>query len=151
MSLTQQQYVLIMNLTKTLPKILQTDEEPSSAPSKSPNSAVPNAASPNTSNVTPTEKSNLDFAFKVPVVRLELFGNKATTKASLQEDSIAAFSINASHVQYQSQTDGSSEANVTVKSIAMSNTRPGDSIYRDLIPEGKRRGNQLYVTPLYSY
>jgi len=145
MSLTQQQYVLIMNLTKTLPGILRSDDETNAAPNKPSSSAVLDAAGPAQLPAAIAEKSGLDFAFKVPVVRLELFGNKATSKATLSEDSIAAFSINASHVQYLSRADGSSEANVTVKSIAMSNTRPGNSIYRDLIPEGKRRGNQLQV------
>jgi vacuolar protein sorting-associated protein 13A/C len=140
MSLTQQQYILIMNLTKTLPGILQNDDETTPAPARLSNATPADAIEQDTS---PAERSNLDFAFQVPVVRLELYGSKAMSTENLHEDSIAAFSINSSHVQYQSKADGASEANVTVKSIAMSNTRPGSSIYRDLIPEGKRKGNQL--------
>jgi len=151
MALTQQQYVLLMNLSKTLPGVFSNSEgNEVKEDLKSAGLAVTEAidkAEPNAVG----EKGTLDFAFKVPVARLELFGAKAMSPDSLQEASIAAFAINASHVQYQSRADGSSEANVTVKSIAMNNTRPGNSVYRELIPEGKRRGNQLSVVRKQSY
>jgi vacuolar protein sorting-associated protein 13A/C len=145
MSLTQQQYVLVMNLTKTLPRILKADDETLPTPARVPHPASSDVTGRDPSPSVAAEGANMDFAFRVPVVRLELYGNKATSKETLHEDSIAAFSINSSHIQYESKADGASEANVTVKSIAMSNTRPGNSIYRDLIPEGKRRGNQFTV------
>jgi hypothetical protein len=145
MALTQQQYIMLMNLSKTLPGVFSNGEGNEVKEGlKSAGAAVAEAAD----NVQPNvagESGNLDFAFNIPVARLELFGAKAVSLATLPEASIAAFAINASHIQYQSRANGSSEANVTVKSIAMSNTRPGDSVYRELIPEGKRRGNQLCV------
>jgi hypothetical protein len=134
---------MIMELSKTLPGILDTGEEESSEDRNVQADPIVSGSPDQAQLPVVGEKSNMDFAFKIPVARLELFGTKAISPGSLKEASIAAFAINASHVQYQSRADGSSEANVTVKSIAMSNTRPGNSVYRELIPEGKRRGNQL--------
>ena len=143
MALTQQQYVLLMKLSKTLPGVFSSNEgNEVKEDLKSAGVAITEAADKAQPNAI-AEKGSLDFAFKVPIARLELFGAKAVSPETLHEASIAAFAINASHVQYQSRADGSSEANVTVKSIAMNNTRPGSSVYRELIPEGKRRGNQL--------
>lgn len=148
MSLTQKQYILAMELLQTLPKAFTGVEEtdsPESSVSVTPIEATTpgGQATPPLTSPPQDAPKTLDAGFEVPSIRLELFGPKAITEETLKKDSIAAFAINKIGVKYRSEADGASRADVVVKAISMSNTRPGNFVYREMIPEGKRKGNQL--------
>jgi vacuolar protein sorting-associated protein 13A/C len=141
MTLTQKQYILIMDLAETLPGIFRgNDSEDSPEQSRS---GTPAGTQTPADVEQPQAISSMTFDFAIPLIRLEVFGAKAVDSATLASDSIAAFAINTSDVSYKSPGDGSSEVSITVQSISMSNTRPGKSVYREIIPLAKRSGNQL--------
>lgn len=61
--------------------------------------------------------SKLEFAFRCGGVQLELFTPEAVTKASLKANSLARFALNDVDVKYKMVSNGSSEAEVLLKSF----------------------------------
>lgn len=82
-------------------------------------------------------------AFNIPSINLELYDGEAVSSTSLQGHSIAKFRLNYAKMAYHSKTDGGSDLEVSLRSITMSNTRAGSSIFREIIPPAEHDGNQL--------
>jgi vacuolar protein sorting-associated protein 13A/C len=89
------------------------------------------------------QKTTLDFTFSIPSINLELLDINAVSKATVQGNSIAKFRMSAAAVTYKTCSDGAIQSEVSLRSITMSNTRRGSSIFREIIPAANHDGNQL--------
>ncbi|BGP36549.1 Vacuolar protein sorting-associated protein 13 [Rhodotorula kratochvilovae] len=90
--------------------------------------------------------ATLDLTFAVGTVYLELFTEAATTVASLEEASLARFSLNDTGVKYKMLSNGSMEAEVAIRSFTVHDTRPARlTKHREIIPATKHSGHQFMI------
>lgn len=82
------------------------------------------------------------------VVKLHLYDELASTEHSLREHGIARLALNNGTLRAKILSDGAMEAELVLKSFTMSNTRPGDTKFREIIPAAHHNRNQVMV--LYS-
>lgn len=149
--MTQHQYSLLLDLANSLPAALSSGESvpqealAESVPSSPATDLVPeiSVSAHDEKGTTETIQKKLAFHFTVPSVNLEIYDSEAVSAQSLKNHSIAAFRLGQADIDYKSVSDGSSQAEVAVKSFTMTNTRPGKAVYRELVPEAKHDGNQL--------
>lgn len=169
--LTQMQYMLIMELLQSLPRILAMDETfeeevigsaPLSTTSSAPASIPPTPGfeqdEPGPSvdlrpelgtvahgNDGETIKlyTSLLFSFSAPVVDLSLYDASATDEDSLKNRSIARFSLISTRVKLKTLSDGAMDVEVMLRDVTMANTRAGTSVWRDIIPSATHDGDQL--------
>jgi vacuolar protein sorting-associated protein 13A/C len=160
--LTQTQYVLLIALSQSIPRVLAgasegTDQVQSSISSQSP-STPDGIASESQSQVAlnpelnpvPTIPgariwSSLDVVVTISTVKLHLYDEQATTEASLKEHGIARFALNHNSLRYKMLSDGSGEAQVVLKSFTVNNTRQGNSKFREIIPAAQHDRNQFMI------
>lgn len=101
------------------------------------------------SNTTGSQPwTTLDLAVFVGAVQLHLYDADATSKSSLKDHGIARFALNENTLRFKLLSDGAGEAQVTLRSFTMSNTRPGISRFREIIPAAQHDRHQFMV--LYS-
>lgn len=90
--------------------------------------------------------ATLDLTFAVGTVYLELFTEAATTVESLEEASLARFSLNDTGVKYRLLSNGSMEAEVAIRSFTVHDTRPARlTKFREIIPATKHSGHQFMI------
>ncbi len=165
LSLTQRQYMLLMNLVDTLPRALSnvgdvdvSDESTPDTPltSSTPPTPVEEESSQDTGADLGPELdvtrmvgeqgqiwTSLDFGFSVASIGLELYGVNAILDNELETHSIAQFTLVQTRVGMKQLSDGAMEAEVSLQTLSFSNTRKGSSIFRDIIPASKHDGKQM--------
>lgn len=67
------------------------------------------------------------------------------TESNISEHGIARFALNNNSLRMKMLSDNSYEAEVVVKSFTMSNTRKGNSKFREIIPAAQHDNNQVMV------
>lgn len=87
----------------------------------------------------------LDLELKIMTIRLQLFDEKAVSEENLRSCGIARFALHDNGVRFRMFSNGAAEAEVILKSFTVSNTRPGPSKFRELIPAAKHDRNQFMV------
>jgi len=92
--------------------------------------------------------TTIDLVASVAAVRLHLYDKEATTEANLRDHGISRFALNDVSLRSKSMSDGASEAQLVLRSFTMSNTRPGGSKFREIVPAADHERNQFMV--LYS-
>ena len=163
LALTEVQYGMLVALSRSVPLIFAgapegiADAEPSTAKQQTverPDSTFhesavglypelegqPGAAQPRTT---------LDLVLNIATVKLQLHDRQATSEANLKDHGIARFALSDNSVQVKILSDGAMEAQVVLRSFTMSNTAPGPSKFREIIPAGQHDRNQfmlLYAT-----
>jgi len=90
----------------------------------------------------------LDLVVSVNAVKLHLYDALASSEIQLKEHGIARFALNDNTLRLKILSDGASEAQVVLRSFTMSNTRPGQSKFREIIPAAQHNRNQFML--LYS-
>lgn len=162
LSLTQRQYMLLMELVTSLPRALSgiggTDSSLESIPVTPGDGSL--VATP-TSEIPPSEFgvnlepelalakkaegmwTTLNFSFEVSSIALELYGPDAVNASDLKKNSIARFALLKAYVGFKQLSDGASEANFALKTLAFSSTRSGSCVFRDIIPATTHDGNQM--------
>ena len=90
----------------------------------------------------------IDLVASITAVRLHLYDREATTEANLRDHGIARFALNDVSLRSKSMSDGASEAQLVLRSFTMSNTRPGGSKFREIVPAADHERNQFMI--LYS-
>lgn len=170
MSLTARQYVLLMDVIKALPRALSEVEVDEDEENLSSSIATPVTASqpatpaneeeiedhhvnlePELTVVTsrdgqePTLWNAMDLVFDVGSIALEVYDVDAIAKEDLKAHSIARFALVKSHLGYKRLSDGATEAEFTLNTLAFSNTRSGNSAFRDIIPHTTQNGKQMCV------
>jgi vacuolar protein sorting-associated protein 13A/C len=94
-------------------------------------------------------RTTLDLVLTVATVKLQLYDRQATSEANLKEHGIARFALSDNSVRVKMLSDGALEAQVVLRSFTMSNTAPGPSKFREIIPAAQHDRNQfmlLYTT-----
>ncbi|KAJ7597035.1 vacuolar protein sorting-associated protein 13 [Mycena floridula] len=151
--LTQVQYGLVVQLSSSIPRVLSggppenTDKSVSTQAEKQP-SASTVALEPELrviSSAGSRSWTTMDLVVTVDTVKLHLYDESATTVANLKDHGIARFALNAISLRFKMLSDGAGEAQVVVRSLTMSNTRPGNSKYRDIIPVAQHDRNQFML------
>ena len=163
LQLTQTQYCLLIALSQSIPRVLDSNlpQELVESPivtdvSGTPEQILPDSISEATVDLRPevrpsgsangrTTWSKVDVFVSLDVVKLHLYDERATTEDTLREHGIARFALNASTLRAKLLSDGSTEAEVVMKSFTMSNTRPGSSKFREIIPAAQHNRNQVMI------
>jgi vacuolar protein sorting-associated protein 13A/C len=92
--------------------------------------------------------TTIDLVASIAAVRLHLYDREATTEADLRDHGIVRFALNDVSLRSKSMSDGASEAQLVLRSFTTSNTRPGGSKFREIVPAANHERNQFMV--LYS-
>ncbi|KAG8694260.1 hypothetical protein FRC09_009967, partial [Ceratobasidium sp. 395] len=173
-ALTQTQFKTLIALSRSVPQVFATASEaeedadestkrmstlPIETPTPAP--ATPNGngtlvdLGPEVSMTAIDQNGNevkiwtsLDLVFTCHAVKLHLYDQNASREDNLKECGIARFALVDNIVRYKSLSDGASEAEVVLKSLTMSNTRPGPSKFREIMPAAQHDRNQFMI--LYS-
>lgn len=169
LSLTQAQYILVMQVVQAIPRVLAVAPEAETSAEKSAVStpAISRKVSDSGKGSTPeatvdmvpelgltahTESgkdiarwSTVDVVFSVKTLRLQLFDKNATKEATLKESGIARFALNDNVVRFKMLSDGSTQTELILKSFTIGNTRVGNSRFREIIPAAQHDRNQFMV------
>lgn len=89
--------------------------------------------------------TTLDLVVNVDTIKLRLYDEKATTEDNVREHGIARFALNNSALRFKMLSDGAGEAQVVLKSFTVSNTRAGNSKFREIIPAADHDRNQFMI------
>jgi vacuolar protein sorting-associated protein 13A/C len=89
--------------------------------------------------------STMDLVVSMDAVKLHLYDQDATSEDNRKEHGISRFALNGSTLRYKMLSSGASEAQVVLKSFTMSNTRPGNTVFREIIPAAGHDRNQFMV------
>lgn len=162
LSLTQRQYMLLIDLMESLPRALNNVGDEVSPQSVS----VPSTPASNSEPDTPVSEhppmdpvvnlepelavvkgaegmwTKLDFVFSVGTVALEVYDAEALEESDLPKHSIARFALVKTHVGFKQLSDGAMEAEFSLKTLAFSSTRSAKSVFKDIIPSATHDGNQ---------
>ncbi|KIY71623.1 vacuolar protein sorting-associated protein 13 [Cylindrobasidium torrendii FP15055 ss-10] len=157
--LTQPQYVVLMGLAQSIPRVLAGAPE---GYAQAESSASPGRNTPNDSkesrSVTPADLApelvkssdaliwpSVDLVVAIGAVKLHLYDEHATTTSNLKEHGIMRFALNQNELRFKQLSDSSGEAQVVFKSFTMANTRSGQSRFREIIPAAQHDRNQFMV------
>ena len=89
--------------------------------------------------------ATLDLLVTLDVVKLHLYDELATSEQSLKDHGIARLALNSSTLRSRVLSDGATEAEIVLKSFTMSNIRPGNTKFREIIPAAQHSRNQVMV------
>ncbi|KAA1471483.1 DUF1162-domain-containing protein [Dentipellis sp. KUC8613] len=160
MSLTQMQYQMVMNLSRSIPVVLAgAPEGTAEAIDSRPDSQV--SRRPSADDLPESEGVNLlpeldrppsiqawttlDLFLGVETIKLQLYDGDAKAEKDLKEHGIAKFALNNNTVRCKMLSDGALEAQVVQKSFTIGNTRPGGSKFREIIPAAQHERNQFML------
>ncbi|KAJ7293574.1 vacuolar protein sorting-associated protein 13 [Mycena rebaudengoi] len=155
--LTQVQYILLIRLSQSIPKVFAGGPEAQPiqpAPSAKSISEVADSHSlvdlqPELKMVSSTNGkrpwTSMDLVVVIGAIKLHLYDAFATTNANLKEHGIARFALNHNTLRLKLLSDGAGEAQVVLKSFTVGNTRPGTSKFREIIPAAQHDRNQFMV------
>lgn len=153
------QYGLLIRLSKSIPEVLAAPMDATSqaepAISQS-NITTPTAAGTTAVDLEPELRiipstsgnvrwTSLDLVVAVETIKLHLYDGGAITEANLKEHGIARFALNDNTLRFKLLSDGAGEAQVVLRSFTMSNTRSGNSKFREIIPAAQHDRNQFMV------
>ena len=89
--------------------------------------------------------TSLDLVVTIDAVKLHLYDALATTPDNVKEHGIARFALNDNSLRLKTLSDGAIEAQIVLKSMTMSNTRPGNSKFREIMPAARHERNQVML------
>lgn len=85
----------------------------------------------------------LDLIISVKAIKLHLYDALASSQANLKDHGIAKFALNDNNLRLKLLSDGAGEAQVVLRSFTVSNTRPGNTKFREIIPAAQHDRNQF--------
>ncbi|CAD6910326.1 unnamed protein product [Tilletia controversa] len=169
--LTQEQYIFVMALTKSIPRAFAWEDETENVPGQPPplpsrnsdmktvQAAKEVGPSGPTVDLLPELGTiaheadrdievfpSMDLHFRVNLINVELFTDAATSQESLNKASLAKFAINGTDVKFKMLSNSAMEADVALKSFTVSDTRPDkDTKFREIIPAVKHNAHQFVL------
>jgi vacuolar protein sorting-associated protein 13A/C len=154
--LTQTQYGLLIALSRSIPRVLatsgskiQNDQVYAQAQQVEKPQATGAAVDlrPEVQNVNAIVGSwtTLDLVVNLDVVKLHLYGELASSEQSLKDHGITRLALNSCTLRSKMLSDGAIEAEVVLKSFTMSDTRPGHTKFREIIPAAQHNRSQVMV------
>jgi vacuolar protein sorting-associated protein 13A/C len=90
-------------------------------------------------------RTTLDLVLTVATVKLQLYDRQATSETNLKDHGISRFALSDNSVRVKMLSDGALEAQVILRSFTMSNTAPGPSKFREIIPAAQHDRNQFML------
>lgn len=158
LQLTQVQYGLLIALSQSIPRVLagapegNAQAESAASTSSTPRATQPAITDESSIDLEPELRTDrtlswttLDLVVTVDAVKLRLYDEKATAEDNIKDHGIARFALNNSTLRFKMLSDGAGEAQVVLKSFTMSNTRPGNSKFREIIPAAQHDRNQFMI------
>ncbi len=155
LALTEVQYGMLVALSRSVPLIFggapegAADAEPSTvrqrAVERPHESAVDLYPELEGQSGTSQPRTTLDLFLTIATVKLQLYDRQATSEANLKEHGIARFALSDNGVRVKMLSDGAMEAQVVLRSFTMSNTAPGPSKFREIIPAAQHDRNQFML------
>ena len=151
--LTQIQYCLLVDLTTSIPRIFGHPDNAQDKPTEV-QSTKGNAISVSSSvSLEPELKvatgqrtwTSVDLVLNMDAVRLHLYDAYASSERTLKDHGVARFSLSDVTLRLKTLSDGSLEAQATLRSFTVSNTRPGNSRFREIIPAATHNRNQFTI------
>ncbi|KAH9486936.1 Vacuolar protein sorting-associated protein 13 [Psilocybe cubensis] len=152
--LTQTQYCLLMQLATEIPRVFIGAPEVESETAESiPPSKIkkPEGASagvdlqPELRSQSQQNWTTVDLVVSVNTVKLHLYDSHALSDDHLKEHGIARFALNDNTLRFKLLSHGAGEAQVVLRSFTMSNTRPGNNKFREIIPAAQHNRNQFML------
>jgi vacuolar protein sorting-associated protein 13A/C len=89
--------------------------------------------------------STIDLVVSMNVFKLHLYDADTTSEEDRKDHGVARFALNGSNLRYKMLSNGASESQVVLKSFTMGNTRPGRTVFREIIPAANHDRNQFMV------
>ena len=151
--LTQVQYCLLIKLADSIPRVFANPPEGEhSVTDKSPN-PLPNkdiissevALKPELRSASSQIWTAVDLVVSVHAVKLHLYDPLALSESQLKDHGIARFALNDNTLRFKLLSNGAGEAQIILRSFTMSNTRPGQTKFREIIPAAQHNRNQFML------
>ncbi|KAF8335473.1 vacuolar protein sorting-associated protein 13 [Cantharellus anzutake] len=156
MSLTQNQYCAIMRILEAIPRIIDVGQVPSpDQPKAEPAQYAEKATdiiTPTPPDLAPelqytlsapsseeTPRALLELLFTLKAVRLHLYSAEAIQESDLRNAGIARFALSETTLRMKTLPRGGTQAEVVLQSFTMTNTCPGSSRFREIIPAQRNR------------
>ncbi|KAI5124698.1 hypothetical protein M0805_004304 [Coniferiporia weirii] len=151
LQLTQQQFCRLIALSKTVPSVfagapdieadtrgarLETVQEQSENSSNQENDQTDLLPELSATLVLSGQLAlkKLDLRVTMESVKLSLYNSGAVYEADLKDNGIVRFALNGTTMTLDMRTNGALQSQLWIKSLTMSNTKPGLSKFRDIIP-----------------
>ena len=87
----------------------------------------------------------VDLVLNIDAARLHLYDAHALSERTLKDHGISRFSLSDITMRLKTLSNGSLEAQATLRSFTVSNTRPGNSRFREIIPAATHSRNQFTI------
>jgi vacuolar protein sorting-associated protein 13A/C len=161
--LTKVQYLILFNLSKSIPRVLagapvgyeQTQSvipDKTSEPTRSTssnNDEILVGLEPELRMLPSTDGNQIwntiDLVVTIGAVKMHMYDGSATTDSELKDHGIARFALNDSTLRFKMLSDGAQEAQLIVKFFTMSNTMPGNTKFREIIPAAQHDRDQFML------
>ncbi|KAK7058962.1 Vacuolar protein sorting-associated protein 13 [Paramarasmius palmivorus] len=150
LQLTQTQYILLMAVLQSVPRVLE-GAPAGTAQAEMSASSSDGPVDGRVIDALPTEPAvgqpwtTVDLVVVVETVKLSLYDASAVQKADLRHHGIAEVEVNHTNLRFKMLSNGAQEAQVVLKSFVMTNTRPGNTRFREIIPAARHDRNQFMV------
>jgi vacuolar protein sorting-associated protein 13A/C len=154
MSLTEKQYKYLFDLSNTIPRAFSTIEstnESTSSSLTSPSQFPRSSSTPETSSSQKDEDevepwTTIDLIFNVNQIYLEIFSGDGSQTKSLSDTSLSKFCLNKTKVKYKMLSDKSMEAEFSLQSTTLNDTRTNvQNVYREILPAVNKETAQFSV------
>ncbi|KAF8974033.1 vacuolar protein sorting-associated protein 13 [Flammula alnicola] len=152
--LSQVQYCLLMQLANQIPRVFagapDTEAKIDKATSGSSQAKIEDALiyvdlEPELRSSPQRSWTTLDLVVSVNAIKLHLYDAFAFSELQLKDHGIARFALNDNTLRFKLISDGAGEAQVVLRSFTMSNTRPGQTKFREIIPAAQHNRNQFML------
>ncbi|KAK2461917.1 hypothetical protein APHAL10511_006380 [Amanita phalloides] len=148
--LTQSQYCLLVDLAKSIPRIFSYAVDTPVERQATRENVIVESSSVSLEpelKVAPGQRTwtTLDLVVTMNTARLHLYDAHASSERTLKEHGVARFALHDNTLRLKVLSNGSFEAQVTLQSFTMSNTGPGNSRFREIIPAATHSRNQFTV------
>ncbi|KAF8622462.1 hypothetical protein AX15_006983 [Amanita polypyramis BW_CC] len=149
--LTQSQYCLLVDFTKSIPRVFSAPKDKPADVRITKGKTLLDSFSVVSLEpelkVAPGTRTRIsvDLVMKMDTARLHLYDADASSDRNLKDHGIARFALHDSTLRLKILSNGSFETQVTLRSFTVSNTRPGSSRFREIIPAADHDRNQFTI------
>jgi vacuolar protein sorting-associated protein 13A/C len=160
LDLTQVQYRHLIEILESIPRVMalpsKTEEQETFTLPQAERTASDSSNEPQDRGLvdldpelrnTPSSArwTAIDLVLTIDTVKLHLYDSSATAASNLKDHGIVRFALNYCELRLKVLSDGASEAQIVFKSLTMSNTRPTQSQFREIIPAAHHGRNQFML------
>ncbi|KAL5518944.1 VPS13 [Sanghuangporus vaninii] len=154
LQLTELQYCRVVALSRSIPAVFAGSTPVDAATSQAlvkpqlPRSDAQTDLLPELSPKLPSSGKltvkKLDLVLSMQVVKLHLYGPGALSEDNLSDHGIAKFALSGTTMTSDVLLSGALQSQLWIKSFTMSNTKPGPSKFREIIPAADHDRDQFH-------